>query len=75
MTQLENRDAEAPCLPCLVGQRIPTQMVWCDNCPAQICLGHAVGKALKDWVITSSWFLCPACKRLKLDELKMFRKL
>jgi len=73
MTRLEDRDADEPCLPCLVGQRIPTQMIWCDNCPKQICLGHAVGKVLKGWVISSSWFLCPVCKDIKLDRLGLPR--
>jgi hypothetical protein len=64
MTRLENRDAEEPCLPCLVGQRLATEMVWCDNCPKQVCLGHATPVVMKAWSITSLAFLCPVCKHI-----------
>ena len=52
---------ESTCLVCLVGQRIWSQMLWCDKCPKQLCLGHATASILKDWYVDGNFFYCPAC--------------
>jgi len=50
------------CLVCLAGQRVVKEMLWCDRCPAQLCIRHANSITTKDWAITSWNILCPACR-------------
>ena len=53
------------CLVCLAGQRNVKEMIWCDKCPAQICIRHSNQFTLKGWDVASWGMLCPACKYAK----------
>jgi hypothetical protein len=72
--RLEEEEAAAAltyptCLVCNAGQRNVKEMIWCDTCPKQICLGHANKITLDGWDVSTHWIRCPQCVRAKITRI------